>query len=418
MKQCWYLASLTMGLLATAIMAAANASESTGGIHKIAHVIVIMQENRSFDHYFGTFPGADGIQMQNAIPSVCVPRPQSVDSESRILRAINAMRSFIYQVCDRPFIDHRDRIDGAPHFAEDAKQVINNGRMDGFERVAAAWSRTCRQATDRDCQEGYVRGLNPSRVMGYHVESDIPNYWAYARNFVLQDHMFESIASWSLPSHLYIVSGWSADCSNQKDPMSCKSDIVRKRPDRDLETPFAWTELTYLLKRHGVSWGYYLDGGPQHFRPTHNGVPRIWNALPWFTDVYEDQQVENVQPLRNFLTAAQTGHLPAVSWIVPARKDSEHPPERVSTGQRYVTHLINAVMRSPDWDSTAIFLAWDDWGGFYDHVLPPSVDELGYGLRVPGLVVVESLIFGAYCARLVGRVEERLREIGEYNQDS
>ena len=254
--------------------------------------------------------------------------------------------------------------------------------------------------------------------MGYHVESDIPNYWAYARNFVLQDHMFESIASWSLPSHLYIVSGWSADCSNQKDPMSCKSDIVRKRPDRDLETPFAWTELTYLLKRHGVSWGYYLDGGPQHFRPTHNGVPRIWNALPWFTDVYEDQQVENVQPLRNFLTAAQTGHLPAVSWIVPARKDSEHPPERVSTGQRYVTHLINAVMRSPDWDSTAIFLAWDDWGGFYDHVLPPSVDELGYGLRVPGLVVVESLIFGAYCARLVGRVEERLREIGEYNQDS
>jgi phospholipase C len=76
-----------------------------------------------------------------------------------------------------------------------------------------------------------------------------------------------------------------------------------------------------------------------------------------------------------------------VSWICPSSRVSEHPPSLVSTGQAYVTSLINAIMQGPDWSSTAIFLAWDDWGGFYDHVVPPTVDENGYGLRVPGLVI-------------------------------
>jgi phospholipase C len=79
--------------------------------------------------------------------------------------------------------------------------------------------------------------------------------------------------------------------------------------------------------------------------------------------------------------------LPAVSWVVPNDRYSEHPPALVSDGQFWVTSLVNAVMRGPQWKSTAIFVAWDDWGGFYDHVVPPIVDGNGYGLRVPGLVV-------------------------------
>ena len=101
----------------------------------------------------------------------------------------------------------------------------------------------------------------------------------------------------------------------------------------------------------------------------------------------QDSQLGNVQTLTHFFADAGSGRLPAVSWVVPNAVNSEHPPALVSTGQSYVTGVINALMKSPAWSSTAIFLAWDDWGGFYDHVVPPMVDQNGYGLRVPGLVI-------------------------------
>ena len=95
----------------------------------------------------------------------------------------------------------------------------------------------------------------------------------------------------------------------------------------------------------------------------------------------------DIQTLDRFYAGVKAGHLPAVCWIVPNAVDSEHPAARLSVGQTYVTHLINNVMKSPNWNSTTIFLAWDDWGGFYDHVVPPKVDQNGYGLRVPALVM-------------------------------
>jgi phospholipase C len=117
------------------------------------------------------------------------------------------------------------------------------------------------------------------------------------------------------------------------------------------------------------------------------GTPGIWNPLPWFTTVRRDHQVRNVQPMRAFFAAAKRETLPAVSWLTPSNRVSEHPPALVSRGQAYVTSVINAIMRSPDWRSTAIFLAWDDWGGFYDHAVPPTVDHNGFGIRVPALVI-------------------------------
>ncbi|HLY85768.1 MAG TPA: alkaline phosphatase family protein [Gaiellaceae bacterium] len=353
------------------------------GIQKIRHVVIIMQENRSFDSYFGTYPGADGIPMKNGKPTVCVPDPQR-------------------HACERPYHDTTDRNAGGPHGYGNAVGDIAGGRMNGFiVQAERGRDHYCKIHIDDPRCSNTPRAPD---VMGYHDWHEIPNYWDYARHFVLQDHMFQSDTSWSLPAHLYMVSGWSAKCTKNGDPMSCHAAVeapgsppgepgntTGKAPD------YAWTDLTWLLHRYGVSWGYYVAKGNQP-DCTNNAMfcapvpqsaktPGIWNPLPWFDTVRQDGQLSDIRPLGDFFKQAQDGTLPSVSWITPAQAVSEHPPGLVTAGQSYVTGLINTIMRSPDWSSTAIFLAWDDWGGFYDHVKPPTVDAQGYGLRVPGLVI-------------------------------
>ncbi len=158
------------------------------GIHKIKHVVIIMQENRSFDSYFGTYPGADGFPTRHGHFTVCVPDP--------------AQRS-----CDYPYHDPAPVNVGSWHTSWAARADIAGGKMNGFLGVAE-WPRNRPVKTD---------------VMGYHDAREIPNYWAYAHDFVLQDHMFEPTATWSLPSHLYLLSEWSAACSSTS-PWSCHND--------------------------------------------------------------------------------------------------------------------------------------------------------------------------------------------------
>jgi phospholipase C len=407
---------------------------SPTGIHKIKHVIVLMQENRSFDSYFGTYPGADGLPAVNGQFSVCVPDPRTGG-------------------CVKPYHDSSLINGGGPHGQKPAAADINGGLMDGFVRQSESRG-------GRGCG-GFAGVCNTqagSDVMGYHDAREIPNYWAYAENFVLGDHMFESNASWSLPAHLFLVSGWSAHCRIKGDPYSCvnnnelggfltsqitaagggatqqdyrlclfehrprlgaragprkrrralqkvirecQAQIVRRQAQIQQVTVqkhnYAWTDITYLLHRHGVSWAYYIKPGGQPDcgdgdancarAPLTPGTPNIWNPLPSFTDVQQNRQQGNVQSVSNFLAAAHAGKLPAVSWVVPDQAHSDHPPANIHAGQAYVTNLINAVMKGPDWKSSAIILTWDDWGGFYDHVVPPYVDGNGYGIRVPSLVI-------------------------------
>jgi phospholipase C len=372
--------ALLLAVAASLLAAPAASAHRLVGIHKIRHVVVIMQENRSFDSYFGKYPGADGIPK-----GVCVPDP-------------------VTKVCVRPFHDPVDRQGGGPHDHVDAVNDIDHGKMDGFIRQERrGLLRRCRGTNDPHCTVAHRHTQEPD-VMGYKLRRDIPNYWAYADHFVLQDRMFQPDTSWSLPSHLFLVSGWSAKCAKPGRALSCRNAIQNPgAPPGEPQDPtgavpdYAWTDLTYLLHEHHVGWRYYvMKGGEPDCEddqmfcksvPQDARTPGIWNPLPWFDTVQHDGQAKNVAPFDRFVRAARRGDLPAVSWITPSQKVSEHPPGLVSRGQAWVTGVVNAVMEGPDWKSTAIFLTWDDWGGFYDHVRPPRVDANGYGLRVPGLVI-------------------------------
>jgi phospholipase C len=375
------LAALGALLAAAAVLVDAQAG-SAQGIHRIRHVVIVMQENRSFDSYFGTYPGADGIPMRNGRPTVCVPDP-------------------ISKTCVRPFHDPKDVDVGGAHGPQAALLDIAGGTMDGFIRTS--FTGLIKRCLANPGNPACRRSRHPD-LMGYHDAREIPNYWSYARNFVLQDHMFSPTHGWSVPVHLWLVSGWSAKCRQPRDPMSCTTNLegptdgptseLRRYPHGPI---FGWTDLTYLLHEHRVSWAYYVvrgaapdcETGPItcYTKLPGPSTPGMWNPLPNFVTVREAGQSGNVQDVSRFFAAAQAGTLPAVSWISPNFAKSEHPAASIEVGQAWVTSLVNAVMSGPDWKSTAIFLAWDDWGGFYDHVGPPQVDGNGYGIRVPGLVI-------------------------------
>jgi Phosphoesterase family len=176
--------------------------QADAGIHKIKHVVIIMQENRSFDSFFGTYPGADGIPAKNGQFTVCVPDPRTGG-------------------CDKPYHDPSLVNGGAGHNLTDATTDIDGGKMDGFVKAAEdTVSRGC--SATKPPTPVCLPSSTPD-VMGYHDAREIPNYWTYGHDFVLTDHMFEPVDSWSLPSHLYLVSGWSAHCTSTN-PNSCVSD--------------------------------------------------------------------------------------------------------------------------------------------------------------------------------------------------
>jgi phospholipase C len=239
--------------------------------------------------------------------------------------------------------------------------AVDGGKMDGFIRAAVLGGGNTFCLLNRDdpnCGDFFGPQGQPD-VMSYHDRSEIPNYWAYADNFVLNDHMFAPVDSWTLPSHMFLVSAWAATCATSR-PMSCENDAAQvvggqKWHPRE-EPPYAWTDITYLLHDAGVSWKYYNAPGTCNIAPcddsanSGDGTPKAMNVWRGFSD---------------------------------------HPGSRapITAGQEFVTKVINAIMEGPNWDSTAIFLTWDDWGGFYDHVPPPVIDENGYGIRVPSLVI-------------------------------
>ncbi|MGH2636882.1 MAG: alkaline phosphatase family protein, partial [Actinomycetota bacterium] len=325
----------------------------------LKHLIIIVQENRSFDHYFGTFPGAKGFPMENGRPRICVPDP-------------------ILDECVLPYHTSSQLQQGGPHAQRHSRADVNGGKMDGFIETAIDAKIICADHRRKASCQDFLGPQGQPDVMSYLTKREIPNYWAYAREFVLQDRMFAPADSWTLPAHLYLVSAWAAHCEDPLDPMSCSSDLGQ-RDEADIQKAredvplWAYTDITYLLHERGVSWAFFVGEDTCIFDPcpeenTGRYTVTNQNPLPWFTTVRQNDQVRNVRGHDEYYIAAASGNLPAVSWVMPYAGAAEHPggDEPVWKGMRHVTSIVNAAMNGPDWNETAIFLTWDDWGGFYD----------------------------------------------------
>jgi phospholipase C len=344
-----------LGLLAHSIGAQARdrgdhqRHERRKGMDKIEHVVFIVKENRTFDNYFGTFPGADGATSGKISTGEVIPLRHAPDMTPRDI----------------------------DHSYQAAVEAIDGGAMDRFDLIKG----------------GNVNG--DFLAYSQYYESDIPNYFAYARNFVLADAFFSSLEGPSFPNHLYTVGAQSGRAINNPSSPTIKNigrwgcDSPADSKVQTLEEPgefgsvypcFDFDTLADRLEEEGLSWKYYAPGQDK------SGY--IWSALDAIRHIrLTSLWQQHVVATEQFVQDAQSGQLPTVSWLVVGSGLSEHPPASVCLGENWTVEQLNAVMSGPDWNSTVVFLTWDDFGGFYDHVAPPVVDNFGFGPRVPLLIV-------------------------------
>jgi phospholipase C len=313
-------------------------------LNKLKHFVFIVKENRTFDHYFGTFPGANGTTSGTISTGQTISLRHAPDRTPRDIS----------------------------HSFQSAVLAINGGLMDKFDLIAGA------------NQNGDYLAYSQ------YTEDDLPNYFAYARQFVLGDAFFSSLTGPSFPNHLYTVGaqsggainnptssgrwGCDAPATSTVQTMDDDGNLARAYPCFDFRT------LADSLEEKGLSWKYYA--------PSQDQSGYIWSALDAIAHIRQtDLWMQHVVHTSTFVQDALAGALPAVSWLVVGSGQSEHPPASVCVGENWTVQQINAVMAGPEWESTAIILTWDDFGGFYDHVAPPRVDHFGFGPRVPLLVI-------------------------------
>ena len=324
-----------------------DAHADTGAtLNSIQHIIIIDKENHSFDEMFGRFPGADGTTVGK------LPGGQTVA----------LMHSPDHLILD---IDH-------DHAA--AAMAIDGGLMDNFSQLQGA----------------IVDGKDYS--LSQYWKSDIPGYWHYAQQYTLDDHFFSNIVGPSFPNHLVLMT--ANDDNVTGNPVNTEGnswgcDAGPHAQVRYLKTngSYGWTKPCFTLKsmpdllnKAHISWKFY---GPLQYQSGY-----VWNAVDYIKqDRYSKFWSKDVVDGTQFLTDAKSGALPAVSWLNMPWDQSEHPPWSMCVGEKWSEQMINAVMKSPDWSSSVIILTWDDFGGFYDHVAPPSNGPLGLGPRVPTVVI-------------------------------
>ena len=346
--------------------AAATAQPSRSGHEPstpIEHFIFLMQENHSFDNYFGTYPGADGLPKDTCVPispgdraprRKLAPGWPGAAAGQRADPSIYS-RTASGEPCVKPFRLGNRSLD-FPHDEPTFGAQYADGKMNGFVKALTT----------------QALGPDPG-VMGYYDRRDLPYYWKLADRYVLFDRFFQSANGGSIPNHLFWVTGTVGNPNGYSVP-----------PDG-----FNLPTIFDRLDAAGISWKFYVkDYDPRHTYKTNVESPQVH----WVPLLSMDRYIENprlfrrIVDLDEYFEDLRRGTLPAVSFMVPAGQ-SEHPPGSLRAGQRFVGSLVNALMGSGFWSKSAFMWSYDDWGGFYDHVRPPEVDRFGYGFRVPALLV-------------------------------
>jgi phospholipase C len=336
----------------------------------IKHVVFIVKENRSFDNFYGRYPGADGTTMGKALTNGQTKN---------------------YPLKNAPDVQAHD----ITHGFVAGMESIDGGRMDGFNTI-----------------------LYGTDYSGYSVFSrkTLPHYYKYADRFVLADHFFTSMFGPTTPEHLYTVaaqakgivdnsqnSSTSAEyCDDptetaphfishiskktQKKIMRWEDHVQDNYPTNVYKIAHYWTQMRLCfnikilpdeLNQAGIRWKYYADD--DNFQNIMQAIKHVRYGPDW----------KKVQPPGRFLKDVKHHRMPQVSWINPEASYNEHPGGGISVcaGENWTVEYLNALQQSPYWKNTAVIIVWDDFGGFYDHVPPPHYDIMGTGPRTPALII-------------------------------
>ncbi len=316
----------------------------------IKRVIYVMLENRSFNNLFGKFPGVTGTTT-------------GVEYGS-----------------EKPLIPCPDWLPGdLPHDRAAYLNCVNGGTLDGFGT-----------------------GIYGSTYAYTQFdEPQIPNYWLWAKEYAISDKFFASAAGPSYGNHYYFIAGQSGGVIDNPENIETRVDGDKKYKSWGCDaigddvfvfvkddqgnltkhgTCFTFKTVGEQLSEIGVDWAYYsaVPGQVGYFWNAYNGIANVFHTDMWH---------EHVRPVDRLVQDIEAGTLPPVTWVTPRFELSDHPPFSTGHSHNWITDIVNAVMRSPEWEHTAIFLTWDEWGGFYDPVLPPEVDPVGLGIRVPLLTI-------------------------------
>ena len=334
--------ALGIAALAAAGPAQAAVSPADGQTKTpIKHVIYLMQENHSYDNYFGTYRGIHG-DANGTPPNTC--------------QMHNLKKPRLG--CVKPYRIGNSPIQDLNHSTRVALHQLDGGKMDGF--------------VDALRREGEGK---PS-TMGYYDGKDIPYYWNIADNFVLFDRFFTSNMGGSVGNHMFWVTGTVGN------------------PKADVIPPGGFKQATIFdrLEKKGISWKFYVQNYDPQITFRNRGIGDrgsqiVWVPLLNYPRFLDDPKLRShIVDMSEYYKDLQNGTLPAVSYLAPAGS-SEHPPGSIQAGERFVRTLVNGLMRSSAWSSSAFMWTYDDWGGWFDHVRPPRVDKFGYGFRAPALLV-------------------------------